>query len=42
MKLPDLDRKVQLVLATTESEAVSIQGVLSYAIQPEHSQKGRP
>jgi hypothetical protein len=42
MKLPDLDRPAHLVLATTESEAVAIQGVLSYAILPETPRKNRP
>lgn len=35
MSLPDTGRNAELVLATTESQAVSIQGTLSFEIAPE-------
>ena len=37
MSLPDIERSAELVLATSESQAVSFQGVLSFEIAPEKS-----
>jgi hypothetical protein len=45
MKLPDAGQSVQLVVATTASQAISIQGVLSYAplpAEPTRAARGRP
>ncbi len=42
MRVPDIDRSVQLVLATTPSDKVSIQGVMSYQMQPDQLENPRP
>jgi hypothetical protein len=41
MKLPDADQTAQLVVATTDSKTVSIQGILSYAMLPQEPARGR-